>query len=104
MARISRSIEVAAGLHLQCVAVGEVPDRFRQLRRVRHRGAVEQHRKDDELAPLNRIGRVHDPRLAVGLRPNPVMADNGDQQIAGLQRIVDMLAENRRRTGRCRYR
>jgi hypothetical protein len=82
------------------VAVGEVPNRFRKFGRVRHRGAVEQHREDDEIAPQrglqldpHRIGCIRDPRFAVGLRPEPIMPDNGDQQIAGLQRIVDMLAE-----------
>jgi hypothetical protein len=61
---------------------GELRARFEHnsLGRVRHRGAVEQHRQDDEFAPQrglqldpNQICRVGDPRLAVGLRPEPIV-------------------------------
>ncbi len=103
MARISRSmctLKSRPDSTSMALRIGEVPDALGQVGGIRHRRAVEQHRQHGNVAlecglelDPDRIGLVHDAELAARLRAEPFLADHGDQHVARLQRVVDLLAE-----------
>jgi hypothetical protein len=47
---VDMHIEVAPGLDLDGIPVGELPDAFGQVGSVRHRRAIEQHRQHGNVA------------------------------------------------------
>ena len=93
-------MKIASGIDLGRIAEREVFQRHRQLARLRHDGAVHQHR-DDADPPIqggldldpDRVVFLLDAQMRALGRAQPPRPDDGDQHVAVEQGIPDVVAK-----------
>lgn len=95
------NIEILPGIYLHGMPVGEIPDRIGQLRGPRHRRAKHENRDYRHLfaqpgldLDAHRVSLIVKPGLAT-TRAEPFRANDGEQDVAFVEDVVDVLAKIR---------
>jgi hypothetical protein len=90
-------VEILPGIDLDCVAVGEIPQRLRQLRGLWHRGPQHQERDQRHAFAQHRLNLdphrvrfIAEPVVRAS-RSQPARPDDGEHDVALVEHPVDVL-------------
>ena len=93
-------VKVAPAVHRSRLAEGKIAEPFRQLERRGKSRAVDQYRNDRDFLGERRfdldahpVGLITNSGPALLVGSGPARADNGDEDVAALEGLLDVLAE-----------